>query len=641
MATQDPQDSGVQFGQYQLVSRLGEGGMAQVFLAIKEGPLGFRKELAIKRIREDVIREDEALHKALINEARLGGQLKHPNVVDTYEFGVVEDQHYIAMEYVDGLTLRDLIRGARGRGVQLPPSAVLDMGCQLCDGLQYAHTLASSDGDPLNLIHRDLKPSNVIVSMAGQAKIMDFGIARFATAMYQTTASDAPKGTLAYMSPEQMQDPRSIDHRSDLFAVGAILFEALTGHVLMDTGDARTLVFLLITGKYLPRLEILRQLHPAVAAPIERCLALDREDRYADAEELGRDLRRLRDSHGSELGCRDLMALVRACREGGGRLETVRQQVLEQQSTDDPGTGWPVFIDSLSDAPVDGPDPLSESSLRPLGAGSLVARHHSSTTLSHPGGVSGSTTPATVAAEPGTRTLPAGTMPPRVETTGSGPSAAGAWRRGVGFGLALLVVFVAGLGTAVWRPWDRGTAPDPGGPGDAAEADEATDGARGAVPVEPETAPPVGPAAGDPSGEERSSPGAEDAFPPDGTEQSTVAAPRDAPTSEATSREEKPLSRTDEPAEEADPTPNAPPAGVAPAEVSVTVNTDPWSTWVLGGDAQGAGSHTPYFGKLPPGNYEFTLVEPISGATHRMSITIVGDEESVVRCWSFTKGGPC
>ncbi len=619
----EPADSGVPFGQYQLISRLGEGGMAQVFLAVKEGPLGFRKELAIKRIRGDVIREDQALHKALINEARLGGQLKHPNVVDTYEFGVVDDQHYIAMEYVDGLTLRDLIRVARGRGVRLPPSAVLDMGGQLCDGLQYAHTLASSDGDPLNLIHRDLKPSNIIVSMAGQAKIMDFGIARFATAMYQTTASDAPKGTLAYMSPEQMQDPRSIDHRSDLFALGAILYEALTGHVLLDTGDARTLVFLLITGKYLPRLEILRQIHPDIATPIEMCLTLDREQRYADADELGRDLRRLRDSRGPELGCRELMALVRACREGDDRLETVKRQVLEQQSADDPhSTGWPVFIDSLSDAPDDGPDPLSESSIRPLGEGGLEVRDHSSTTLSHPGDVPGSTTPATVAVEPGARTLPPRTQPPREEATDGGTAPGGAWRRLAGYGLALLLVFSAGLGTAIWRPWDRGTAP-------------------GSAQVDPGTAHSVEPTPRTPTGEERISPGAESASQPDRVAPSTVEAPPTEPPAETAPGGDNPPVQADEPEREAEPTPTAPVTGEAPPEISVTVNTDPWSTWVLGGDAQGAGSHTPYFGRLPPGSYEFTLVEPASGATHRMSITIQGDEESVIRCWSFTKGGPC
>ena len=621
------------FGPYQLVSRLGEGGMAQVFLAVKEGPLGFRKELAIKRIRSDVLRDNETLLKSLINEARLGGQLKHPNVVDTYEFGVVDDQHYIAMEYVNGLTLSELIRGARSRGVFLPPSAVIDMGCQLCDGLHYAHTLTSGDGEPLDLIHRDLKPSNIIVSMAGQAKIMDFGIARSAAAMFQTTASDAPKGTLAYMSPEQMEDPREIDPRSDLFALGAILFESLTGQLLLETGDARSLVYLLITGKYMPRLAALDEICPTARPHIERCLALDRDERYADADELGRDLRRLRDSMGSELGCREMMALVKACREGDERLSTVRRQVLERQGDSDPhSTGWPAFIDSLSEVPIEGSDPLTDDSVRPLEEDRTAGRQRTVTTLSRPDGLRQATLRDTQ--PPAAHSTPTdGTIPVRDDRS-----------RRLRAGLALAVVFMLGVGVTLWAPWTsiRETPVDDGASGvGGAGVDEGPTVATGAH-VEPAAG------AGDPAagaGTERDpgevSPGVE----PGAAVSAAADAPRDAgndpePVDTGGREDARPADPEPRTATESPPSEETSPAHER-TRVRVTINTDPWSTWVLGGDAQGAGSHTPYLGNLPPGNYAFTLVEPTSGDTHTMHLQIQGDEDSIGRCWSFAKNGPC
>ncbi len=205
------------FGPYQLICKLGEGGMAEVFLAVRHGPMGFRKEMAIKRIRPDITRNNEHLLRSLINEARVGGQLRHPNVVDTYEFGAVGDVHFIAMEYVEGLTLHELMVGAYLHQLVLPPTALLDLFQQVCHGLEYAHNHRSTKGKPLNLVHRDLKPNNLIVSMEGQAKIMDFGIARSEAALFKTTQLDTRKGTLNYMSPEQVTTPDDLDNRSDLF----------------------------------------------------------------------------------------------------------------------------------------------------------------------------------------------------------------------------------------------------------------------------------------------------------------------------------------------------------------------------------------------------------------------------------------
>ena len=349
------------FGPFVLVSLLGEGGMAQVFRAVREGHMGFRKELAIKRIRTDITRNNDTLVKSLVNEARLGGQLRHPNVVDTYEFGEVDGQTYIAMEFVNGLTLRSLLRGAAQRGVQLPRRAALELVTQICEGLAYAHELTSEEGEPLQLVHRDLKPENIILSAAGQAKIMDFGIARTANALYRTTVVDAPKGTLGYMSPEQLEDPANIDHRSDLFAVGAILFELLTGESLIDAPSIQGAMWAIVSGDYRARLERLGGDLEDAREVVSRCLARERGDRYPDAETLADDVRALLRLEGSGPGCRALMQMLRAQGAGGEEMATGTQWNLERvETTDGRDGGWSDWVAALEAQPPPSQDPLRE-----------------------------------------------------------------------------------------------------------------------------------------------------------------------------------------------------------------------------------------------------------------------------------------
>ena len=345
----------VRFGEYILVAILGEGGMARVYRAVREGPMGFRKELAIKRIRTDLTREDDDLVRSMINEARLGGQLQHPNVVDTYEFGSVGDQYYIAMEYVDGWTLKTLIDGARLRGVRLPPAAVIDAAVQICAGLSYAHDRRSPDGEPLNLVHRDLKPANVIVSVAGSAKIMDFGIARSASAAFRTTQSHVVKGTPRFMSPEQLQTPQDIDRRSDLFALGGLIFQALTNEDLLTGPSVEAMMWQIIAGTFEDRLALLDPVLPAARPVIQRCLSADRADRYPAAEALADDLRQLQHELGDPRTCADLADLIRAFAEDDlARLG----QLGERLDTQAAGLAtWRAFADALTSTRPGDPDP--------------------------------------------------------------------------------------------------------------------------------------------------------------------------------------------------------------------------------------------------------------------------------------------
>jgi ligand-binding sensor domain-containing protein/serine/threonine protein kinase len=345
----------IRFGPYTLVSILGEGGMARVYRAVLEGPMGFRKELAIKRIRTDLTRDNDSLVQSMINEARLGGQLKHPHVVDVYEFGSVADQYYIAMEYVPGWTLDALIAGASLRGAKLPIGAALDLMLQVADGLAHAHTLCSPEGRPLDLVHRDLKPSNVIVSVAGQAKIMDFGIARSSDATGQATLTDVVKGTPRFMSPEQLEDPRGIDHRSDLFSFGCILFEVLVGEPLIRGNVLAALMWQITSGEYRERLPMVDPVLPAARPILDRCLRPQRDQRYRDARRLADDLRALRREVGDPHGSKELADLLVAwARIDEVEVEHLRTRIENEKG---PRTGWEVFVDALDRDVGDEPDP--------------------------------------------------------------------------------------------------------------------------------------------------------------------------------------------------------------------------------------------------------------------------------------------
>ncbi len=255
------------FGPYEIVSLLGEGGMARVYRAVRRGPMGFSKELAIKAIRASGSGDSQELANSLVNEARLGGQLRHPNLADTYEFGMVGEQFYIAMEYVNGPTLRTLLRGFEDRNLHLPWGAVLDLALQTCDGLQYMHALCGADGVPLNLIHRDLKPENIIVSTAGLAKVMDFGIARSTSALHPATLAGSLKGTPGFISPEQLNDPDSIDARSDLFALGTILFECVVGQPLITAANVEAMMWSIASGSFRSRLDLIDEVLHLLARP--------------------------------------------------------------------------------------------------------------------------------------------------------------------------------------------------------------------------------------------------------------------------------------------------------------------------------------------------------------------------------------
>ncbi len=281
-----------QFGKYTLLRKLGDGGMAEVFLAQIQGPEGFTKRVALKRILPH-LSQDEMFTKSFINEARLGGYLNHHNIVQTLDFGQLESFYYLAMEYVRGVTLADVLSAQKALGRPMAPDMALQIALQIAEGLAYAHTAEDSDGRPLKMVHRDLKPSNILINAHGVCKIADFGVARAESNVQKTVLAGEVKGTVYYMSPEQALGRRDLDGRSDLYSLGSILFELLTNERLYPQESYLACLRMVQDGQIadqLPKVLGLEQgLH--LYQLLSRALAYDPNDRHPDAFHLAKDIR--------------------------------------------------------------------------------------------------------------------------------------------------------------------------------------------------------------------------------------------------------------------------------------------------------------------------------------------------------------
>ncbi|MCK6529119.1 protein kinase [Myxococcota bacterium] len=302
------QGAPVHFGRYKLVSLLGEGGMAKVYRAVLSGPMGFEKEVALKKI-DSRLTQDDRFVKALINEARLGGQLRHKNIVEVYEFDQFEGDYFLAMEFVDGWTLDSVLRTCRKEGRYLPPGVVLDVAIQICRGLEFAHSLRDKDGQEMHLVHRDLKPANVIVSRSGDVKIMDFGIAKADSNLYKTTAADVTKGTPIYMSPEQVRG-EALDARSDLFSLGSIIHELATLRVVFGGDQLLTIMHKVLQADVREAVDRAEERVAGLGPVLSRAMARNAGDRFPTARELQRELERLRAALPPELGACSLPAFL-------------------------------------------------------------------------------------------------------------------------------------------------------------------------------------------------------------------------------------------------------------------------------------------------------------------------------------------
>ena len=274
-------------GKYKLVRLIASGGMAEVYLARQAGAAGFEKLVCLKRILPHLAR-DRQFVGMFLNEARLAARLDHPNIVSIFDLGEANGNYFIAMEFIDGPSLRAVAKRAHERGERLPIAEVVKIVSMAAGGLHYAHDLAGPDGKPLGLVHRDISPDNILVHRNGMAKVVDFGIAKAANSSGMTRTGTL-KGKVAYMPPEQLRGD-ALDRRADVFALGVVLYEMLGGKRPWEGDSEVSLIGRMMTEDPQP-LSVPRPEAPAgLVAVLERALAKDRDARYASCHDLQADL---------------------------------------------------------------------------------------------------------------------------------------------------------------------------------------------------------------------------------------------------------------------------------------------------------------------------------------------------------------
>jgi serine/threonine protein kinase len=284
-----------QLGRYELMRRLAVGGMAEVFLARTRGIDDFGKVVVVKRLLPHMAREPELVRR-FMDEARLGATLVHPNIAQVFDVGREGEDHFIALEYVPGRDLHHVMQQSAERRVPIPIEAALAIGIGVCAGLHHAHERRDETGRPLGIVHRDVSPSNVLVGFEGAVKVVDFGIAR-AASHRQVTRDGMVKGKVGYMSPEQATG-EALDRRSDLFAIGVLLWELTTGARLHDDGANEAVLFQRIIQVDAPKPSSrVAGYPPALEAIVMRALSRDRAVRHATAQELQIDLENFAREH--------------------------------------------------------------------------------------------------------------------------------------------------------------------------------------------------------------------------------------------------------------------------------------------------------------------------------------------------------
>lgn len=316
-------------GKYSVVRPLKVGGTAAIYLAVMRGENAFSREVVIKRPLPHLISDDRA-RLMFIDEAHIAARLQHPNICQVLDLVSRDDEVYLVLEYLRGVDLREVLKDAIRRQVFIPAEIAVWIGIEVAAGLHFSHEATGLDGRPLELVHRDVSPKNIRITFEGSVKLIDFGIAR-ATNRATETAAGTIKGTLGYMSPEQLLGD-VMDRRSDVFAFGICLFQMLTCRNPFD-GKNLTERVRRLTQDPIPTL---RSVNPALDEEIEeivaRCLARDVDDRYPTMEAVQNDLERYLGRLGV-VSCRQrLIAHLRERFSGGSVVDAALADVLHTAS---------------------------------------------------------------------------------------------------------------------------------------------------------------------------------------------------------------------------------------------------------------------------------------------------------------------
>ena len=277
------------FGRYILLDRIGAGGMAEVFRAVMPGVEGFQRTFVVKRILAERAQSPYFV-EMFVQEARINALLHHPNIVQVFDFGNVGGTYFLAMEYVRGRDVSEILRRLRARERPCPVGVAAFIAREVAGALAYAHTLAAADGTPFNVVHRDISPPNIICPRAGGVKLLDFGIAKaLGEPEVEKTGHRLFKGKLSYVSPERIKD-LPVDGRADLFALGAVLWELLVGRKLFRGKSEFETLKNVVEMEVPPPSSIRADVPPELDRIVARALARDPAERYATGQALADDL---------------------------------------------------------------------------------------------------------------------------------------------------------------------------------------------------------------------------------------------------------------------------------------------------------------------------------------------------------------
>ena len=288
-----------QLGPYKIVSQLGAGGFATVYRAVVEGDMGFTRDVALKVLHPHLTSGSPEIVNMLADEARLLARMRHPNIISVQWFGQLEHPrsgpvYVLVMEFVDGRPLSDLLVHAGESDGTVPLAVIVDIHAEIAKALAYAHDLADEAGGPLGLIHRDLKPDNVVISCEGMVKLLDFGIARATDRLATATKTDMTRGTVHYMSPEQVRAAKDIDFRSDLFSFGTMFWECVVGRRLIKADSAIGALYEVAAFELQPAVDQVSGVLPDAVPVFKKLLAPKPDERYSHTEDLVAALEDLR-----------------------------------------------------------------------------------------------------------------------------------------------------------------------------------------------------------------------------------------------------------------------------------------------------------------------------------------------------------
>jgi serine/threonine-protein kinase len=286
--TRDLFQRGDRLGEYEVLGRLKSGGMATLYLGRRHGAAGVSRLCAIKVIHPHLA-EDEFIVKMFIDEARISSHIRHSNVVYIEKFGQLDGLYYIVLEYVEGCSLESLMRAVGAGQVKLEPAVAVHIAVEVAEGLHAAHETTDDAGHPLHIVHRDVSHSNVLIARDGRIKVIDFGIAKARGRHAQTRSGHNVKGKVRYMSPEQAWG-KEVDARTDVYALGVVLWEMLTKHVLFQADDDLKTLDLVRNPQVVPPSTYDPNIHSVLDSVILRAIAKEPEKRYQTADAFRKDL---------------------------------------------------------------------------------------------------------------------------------------------------------------------------------------------------------------------------------------------------------------------------------------------------------------------------------------------------------------